>query len=70
MVKHTHTTVADEFFEFVWPFCGVGTWRGIYDFDLGIMTYPHTQKKPDYLPNLTNFEHIFTRFRNIREKED
>ena len=30
MVKHTQTIsrqIADELFECVWPFCGIGAWR-------------------------------------------
>ena len=33
MVKHTQTIrrqFADEFFEFVWPFCEIGAWRANY----------------------------------------
>ena len=32
----------------------------IYDFDLGIMSYPQTQKKPAYLPHLTILYQILT----------
>ena len=46
MIKHTQTIrrqIADELFECVWSFCGIGAWRvNEYSVDKsgGIVTFP------------------------------